>query len=308
MTRAKALPFAVLLGLGILWGLTFPLSKISVSDGYRHFGIIFWNQAIAFVILLVVTIVRGKWPVLRAPHLRLYFAVTLFGTVLPSVASYQAAVYLPAGIVALLISLVPMFAFPIALVIGGEKFEGKRVLGLLFGVAAVVMIAGPQASLPDRAMVVFVPIALIAPFFYGLEGNLVSRLEQADADPIQILLASTVLGMALSIGPALIGGHWISPLPPYAMPDLAILLSALLNVVAYTGYVWLIGRAGAVFAAQVAYLVTAAGVGWSMLLLQETYSGPIWIAVALMFAGLFLVQPRGTAALVPEVPLGNDAG
>jgi drug/metabolite transporter (DMT)-like permease len=307
MTRAKAVPFAVLLGLGILWGLTFPLNKIAVSEGYRHFGIIFWNQAIAFVVLFVVTLVRGKWPVMRAPHVRLYFAVTLVGTILPSIASYQAAVYLPAGLVALLISLVPMFAFPMALAFGGERFEGKRVLGLMLGVAAVVMIAGPQASLPDRAMVAFIPIALIAPFFYGLEGNLVSRMAQPDADPIQILLASTALGMALSIGPAVLGGHWISPLAPYTLPDLAILIASLLNVVAYTGYVWLIGRAGAVFAAQVAYLVTAAGVGWSMLLLRESYSGYIWIALVLMFAGLFLVQPRRNAALVPPVTLGNDA-
>ena len=52
------------------------------------------------------------------------------------------------------------------------------------------------------------------------------------------------------------------------------------------------GRAGAVFAAQGAYIVTGFGVLWSMLLLGEVYSIWIWAAMALIFAGLFLVQPR----------------
>ena len=55
---------------------------------------------------------------------------------------------------------------------------------------------------------------------------------------------------------------------------------------------WLVGRAGAVFGGQVAYLVTGFGVVWSMLLLGERYSGWVWAALALMLAGLALVQPR----------------
>jgi drug/metabolite transporter (DMT)-like permease len=43
--------------------------------------------------------------------------------------------------------------------------------------------------------------------------------------------------------------------------------------VVYAGYVWLVGRAGAVFAAQVAYLVTLFGVFWAMLILGETLFG-----------------------------------
>jgi drug/metabolite transporter (DMT)-like permease len=57
----------------------------------------------------------------------------------------------------------------------------------------------------------------------------------------------------------------------------------------------MVGRAGAVFAAQVSYLVTAFGIFWAWVIFGETYSGWVWAAVALMFAGLFLVQPRPTA-------------
>ena len=46
----------------------------------------------------------------------------------------------------------------------------------------------------------------------------------------------------------------------------------MLNVLAYSGYVWLVAHAGSVFASQIAYLVTGFGVVWSMLLLGERYS------------------------------------
>ena len=74
--------------------------------------------------------------------------------------------------------------------------------------------------------------------------------------------------------------------------DMAILAGALIHVTVYSTYVWMVGRAGVVFATQVSYLVTGFGVVWAMLLLGERYSGWVWAAMAVMFVGLFLIQPR----------------
>ncbi len=74
---------------------------------------------------------------------------------------------------------------------------------------------------------------------------------------------------------------------------------SLIHAAVYTGYVWLVSQAGAVFAAQVAYLVTGSGVLWSMALLGERYSGWVWAALLLILAGMFLVQPRGKETLAP---------
>ena len=76
----------------------------------------------------------------------------------------------------------------------------------------------------------------------------------------------------------------------------AILASGVLNALAYSGYVWLVGRAGSVFASQIAYVVTGFGVLWSMALLGERYSPWVWAAFVLMLGGVALVQPRKPAA------------
>ena len=83
--------------------LTIPLAKIAVSEGYRHFGLIFWQLAIGVVVLGTISAVRGKGIPLRMGDLRLYAVIALVGTVLPNSASFQAAVHLPAGVVSILI-------------------------------------------------------------------------------------------------------------------------------------------------------------------------------------------------------------
>ncbi len=91
---------------------------------------------------------------------------------------------------------------------------------------------------------------------------------------------------------AILTGSWIDPRPPWGLPDGAVVLSSTVHAFVYASYVWMIARAGAVFASQVAYLVTGFGVLWSMLLLGETFSLLAWLAIGLMFVGLFLVRPR----------------
>ena len=56
----KAAPFAWLILIGTSWGLTVPLIKISVSEGYQPFGLIFWQMVIITLVLGMVNFARGR--------------------------------------------------------------------------------------------------------------------------------------------------------------------------------------------------------------------------------------------------------
>jgi drug/metabolite transporter (DMT)-like permease len=71
------------------------------------------------------------------------------------------------------------------------------------------------------------------------------------------------------------------------------MIAGIAGTLAYAGYVTLLRRAGPIFASQVAYVVTLTAIFWSWALLNERPAPAIWAALALLFAGLFLVQPRG---------------
>ena len=301
MQRETLFLFAVLTAMGAGWGLTQPLAKIAVNEGYRLFGLIFWQLALSALALAALQALRRKPLRLDAKAIRVYFIIALIGTLLPNSATYEAIRHLPSGLVSILLALVPMFAFPIALALGNEGFQASRFLGLCFGLAGVLLIVGPEASLPERAMVAFVPLALIAPFFYGLEGNVVAKWGTGGLDAVEVLFGASLLGALIALPLAIGSGQFID-LSTWGIADKAVVAGAMIHVTVYCTYVWMVGRAGAIFTVQVSYLVTGFGVFWAMLILGERFSSWVWVAMGVMMVGMFLVQPRRPAAPLEAAP------
>lgn len=288
---------AVLLALGMTWGLTIPLTRVAVSSGHQPLGLIFWQMLIATVVLSLVCAVRRSRPVLNRCNLIYFLVVALLGTILPNSFSYLAAAQLPAGVMAIIIATVPMLSLAIALGIGFERLDPRRLVGVVLGALAVVLLVAPETSLPQPEKAVFVLVALIAPFCYGAEGNYIAARAPPGVNPVTVLLGASALGCLIAGPLAVATGHWIDPLQDWGRPEQALLLSALCHVVAYSGYIWLVGATGPVFASQIAYVVTLSGVALSALFLGETYSGWVWAALALMVTGLALVQPRAAGLI-----------
>ena len=294
--RARLTIILVFLGAG--WGMTQPLTKITVGAGYLPFGLIFWQLAIGAVLTSTLLLIQRKPLPLSAKTFGFFAMIALIGTLIPNTASYRAAFFLPAGVMSIVIATIPMLAFPIALALGTDWFTWRRMAGLSLGLLGFSLIAFPEASLPDRAMVAILPLALIAPLCYAIEGNVVAKWGTGGLDPVQLLCGASCLGTAIALPLALSTGQFIDPRPPYILADLAFLLSSLIHVSVYITYVWLVGRAGAVFAGQVSYLVTGFGVIWAILLLGERYSGWVWAALVLMLCGIALVRPRHADAKI----------
>ncbi|SEK36602.1 EamA-like transporter family protein [Roseovarius nanhaiticus] len=308
MSRADLGPYAVLFVMGAGWGLSVPLSKIAVSTGHLPLGLIFWQEVVIIALLGTICALRGKRLELGRQYWRLYAVIAMCGAVLPDIFFYLAAARLPAGIMAIVIASVPLFSLPIALALRNETFAWRRLLGLSFGIVGILLLVGPEASLPERAMVAFIPLALMAPLLYATEGNLVAKWGTQGLDSMQVILGAALLGMAVTGPLAVVSGQWINPLDGIGVAEWALVASAALHGLVYAVYVWLVGRAGSVFAAQTSYLVTGFGVLWSMLILSERYAIWVWLALAIMILGIALVQPRARAMpLAPVRPMG-DAG
>jgi drug/metabolite transporter (DMT)-like permease len=291
----------VLVALGMIWGFTIPLTKTAVSTGHQPLGLIFWQLLIATVALSAISIIRRVGPVLNRRALIYFLVVGLLGTIFPNSFSYLAATHLPAGVMGIVIASVPMFSLGIALGLRFEKPSLHRGIGVLLGAGAVVLLIGPQTSLPDPDKAIFVLVALIAPLCYGAEGHYIAASAPPDVDPVTTLLGASAIGCVIAGPLALASGSWVDPFMPWQNAEWALLLSSLCHVVAYTGYIWLVGKAGAVFASQMAYVVTVSAVLFSALMLSEIYSGWVWSALVLMLAGLALVQPRGARQPIQEI-------
>ncbi len=288
---------AILLAIGTGWGLTQPLAKVAVSEGYEPLGLIFWQLVIGAAFLFVLRLATGKTVALPKDKLWFFLLIACLGTILPNSFSYRAAAELPSGVMSIVISLVPMFAFPIALMMGVDRFNWLRLGGLVTGLIGVIILAEPSA-LPDPAKVIFLPIAVIGPLCYAFEGNVVAKWGMHGLGAGHVLYGASVVGAVLALPLALGSGQFIDPRTAWNGPEYALVLSSVIHVCVYTAYVWLVSRAGSVFAAQVSYVVTGSGVLWAMLLLGESYSLWVWAALALILLGMTLVRPRAETATV----------
>ena len=292
--------YLALLAIGAAWGLTTPLVKTATIGGHPALSIALWHVTMNVVVLGAVQAARGRLH--RTPldpaSIRLYVVFGLFGIALPQWASFTGTTHLPAGIMSIIVSLVPIFALPLALALGTERFSRRRLAGVALGAAAIVMLTAPGASLPQPGLWVWVLVGALAPLFYAFEGAYVAASRAPGAGPFQLLWASSVVALVALIGLNLWFGDTRSPLAAFGLPEAAVIAAGGLSMAAYAGYIALLRRWGAVFGAQVAYMVTGCGVVWAMLLLGERYPPMVWVALATLFSGLFLVQPRAGAAAV----------
>ena len=286
---------AMLVAMGLGWGATQPMGKIAVSTGHRQFGLIFWQLVVGVLLLGAILIVQRKTIPVTKDTLGFAVIIALIGTIIPNSTFYYSVVHLPSGIMSILISTVPLMAFPVAMMLGMDRFSAGRLVGIMFGLAGVALIALPSAGLPDAGMAAYLPIAMIGPLFYAVEGNYVARFGTAGMDAVQAMCLASIIGAVIMLPVAVGSGQWIDPTAPWGRAEWALVLGSAVHTMCYCAYVWLAGRAGAVFAAQCSYIVTGTGVIWAMLILGERFSGWVWAALAVMLLGLFLVQPRTRA-------------
>lgn len=287
---------AVLLATGIGWGFTQPLGKIAASTGHKPFGLIFWQLVVCVAVLGVLTLGRGKGLPRHRAALRFYVVVAVLGTLVPNCTFYLSVARLPAGIMSIITAAIPLLAFPMALALGMERFDLRRLAGIALGLCGVLLIALPEASLPDPAMALFLPLAMVGPLFYAMENTFVARTGMAGMDAVQAMFGASVAALVLCAPVMLVLGHGFWPFPA-GRAEWALFASSALHALLYATFVWLAAHAGSVFASQSSYVVTVAGVVWAMILLGERFSAWVWLAALVMLGGMFLVRPREKQAV-----------
>ena len=292
LNPTNLLPLAWLLLLGSVWGSTIIITKHIVSSDYQPLGLIFWQLAFGALLLSIIARFRSTSLPMSWAHVRFYSVVALVGTVIPNTFTYMVAAYIPAGLLAIGIATVPMFSLLIALAIKSERFNSVRMLGIILGALAIALVLGPDADFSSQGLGSYMLVALIAPFFYAIEGNYLALKTPPNMHPLNILYGASVVGLVICTPLTFLTGSWVDLSQAWTSVEWGILANSVLHVIAYVGYIWIVGLSGAVFASQVAYIVTLSGVLLGILILGESHSSLIWIALGCMILGLILVQPR----------------
>jgi len=272
--------------MGVTYSAIFPVNLMSANNGVPYIGYVFWFSLIATVALFAVAILRRELPRLTWVHARAYLAIGAVAVAIPVPLLAFVAPKLPVGIITLLLILVPLVTYFLSYLARIEKFRITGVIGLLFGLGGMLLVLIPDVSLPEREMVGWVLLALLAPVCFASANTLAVFLRPPDASATS-MAAGMSAGATVLLAPAMVGMGQTIIFPVEAFDgNLAIVLAA--AITASTTIFWfiLVRITGPVFFSQFNYFIVLAGFGWGYFLYGEQPSLYVWLATALTFVGL----------------------
>ena len=135
--------------IGIAFAMTFVFNRLAITNGVPLIPYVLWQALGGALILLIACGVRGEFPRVSPRYLRVYFITSMFNVCLPIFVLSLVAPKLPSGILSLGLMLIPLIIYALALALGMNRFRWVRLIGILLGLAGVLLVLLPKASLPS---------------------------------------------------------------------------------------------------------------------------------------------------------------
>lgn len=286
--KPTTLDMGLLLMLAMIWGSAFLVIKVVVPDtGPLWLATI--RVVIAFVVLLPFALARGLiWPV-GARQWGLACLIMMLNVVIPFFLISWAEQYINAGVASLLMGVGPFMALIGShLTTHDDKLSRAKVLGAVFGFSGILVLVGWDAIHGLGENLLGQGAAMLGAACYVTSSLLIRRL--GDFPPVR--LSALILGMAsltlLLLSFSIVGlpEHTFSRQSWAGLVYLGVFPSALGYVLRYR----LIQTIGVSAFASSLNLIPVFGVLLSAWLLGEVLTLNVFIALALIVAGLIIIR------------------
>ena len=237
-----------------------------------------------------IALARGNVrPALR--HWRWIGLYTVVEVALPWFLVSDAELRLSSSLTALLIAATPFVGVLLGRLTGSDdRFDARRLFGLLVGFVGVAVLVGLNVSVRDLGAAGEIGLVAIG---YALGPLIISR-KLADAPPIGVVAMSLVLP-AIVYAPLGLS-HMPSAIPPPQVLLAIGLLGVVCTALAFLLFFALIAEVGPVRATVITYVNPAVALALGVALLGEPLTIGAVVGFALILAGLFLATRRAKPA------------
>jgi drug/metabolite transporter (DMT)-like permease len=278
------------LAIYLLWGTTFFAIRIAVHEipplfaaGVRMF--------LAGVILLTFMWVRGAARPTRLEWRNLALMGSLM-FVIDYGALFWAERYIPSGIAAVLSATVPLMTIAFEIfVFRLQPFRWSLIAAVLLGFAGVgiLLLPDPRQSLPVVPCVAI----LLGTAAWCLGTVLSRRLVLPASRPVAAGGSMMIGGAVLLVLSALFGE--LHPWPHASARAMFALAYLILfgSVLAFTAYVWLLGRMPASTVASYAYVNPVVAVALGYFAAGEPLTAHVVAGAALVLVSVYMILRRG---------------
>jgi drug/metabolite transporter (DMT)-like permease len=276
----------------VIWGIPYLMIRVAVREVTPAVLVFFRTVGAAFV-LLPLAAARGELRPLL-PRWRDLVTFAVIEIAIPWVLLSSAERRVSSSLAALLIAATPFVGVALAATTGGERFDTRRLGGLVVGIAGVAAIVGLDfghtsgVGLAEMAGVVVCYAA--GPWF------LHRYLEDL---PSLGVIASSLAFTALVYAPV---AAWQVPgsLPSWKVIASIAALSLVCTAVAFVLFFALIAEGGPVRGNLITYVNPAVAAILGVLVLSERFTVGMGVGFALVLAGSVLAAGRSRQPVVAE--------
>ncbi len=281
----------MLIVLSLLWGGSFLFIKIAATD-IPIFTLVFLRVGLAALVLHLFIVATGRSYPKNRRMLLLYALMGLMNNAIPFVLMVYATPRIGAGAAGILNAATPVFALLIAhWLTDDEKITPRKAIGILIGLAGVVVMIGPKA-LGGLGVAVLASVAMIGvTISYGFSaviGRNFRGVDPAVSSACQ-LTASTVLVLPLML---VFDAPWALPMPGPAAIWATLAFAILSTAFAYILFFRIITRAGGTNVMLVTLLIPPSAVLLGMAFLNERLAAEEIAGMVLISAGLLVIDGR----------------
>ncbi len=270
--------------LSAIWGASFIFLKI-IAPAIGPITTTFLRLFIAGLFFLVYYKATNTKTNIKE-HIKIIAIIGLINTAIPFTLYAVAALYIPAGISAIINSMSPMFGMIFSIFLLKKSATLRGFLGILFGISGVALITGGGAISLSIESLYGIASCLIAAMCYGLSSVIINRYAK-DIKPV-VMAGYSQLFASL----------YLVPLLPFQNVALKInstiiiatlILGLVCSAFAYLIYYNLVVEIGPTKTLTVTFLIPIFSIIWGMIFLKEQVFTNTIIGMLIVLVGTRLV-------------------
>ena len=288
--RDNITDYALLLLLALIWSTSFLLIKIAVNS-ITPFSLTAIRLGIAALIFGGFLLLRREWIPMHSQALKLYFVTGLVGHILPFVLISYGETQVSSSLTAILMGIMPITTFVLAHIFVSEEAVTKRkAMGVGFGFSGLLVLVGLSALMGLGDQITGQLAILAGAMCYGIATVFV-RLQPSFTQ--YKMAAGTIICAALiSIPMAFLFESPLQLNPDAGAMWAALTLALFPTALASLIYFRIIKTLGATVFAQINYVIPVLGGMWGILFLGEHLRWNVFVALALVLTGVYLIQSK----------------
>ena len=293
--------WGIILFLSLLWGGAF----LMIALGLRSFPPItlaFMRMALAVPFMLLALKYLGQRLPTDGRSWRKLFVLGGLNAAFPFMLFFWGQSYISTGLGSILNATTPLWGVVLAhLFTRDEKATPSRILGVLLGLAGIVVMVGTGALKGMTSDVLAQIACLSATVLYALAAIYGRTLSQSTMTPIVVATGQVFTAAILILPFMMVFDHpWTLPFPRWDAWIGAIGLAIPSTAFAYFLYFRLIDRAGASNAMLVAFIMPVVAIFLGVVALGESVSVKDMLGATLIALGLVAIDGRLFAKLAPR--------